>query len=52
MAVYTKLSQKKIEEILSKYNLGRLDEFKGIEEGIENTNYYLSVNKKKFILTV
>ena len=52
MAVYTKLSQKKIEEILSKYNLGRLDEFKGIEEGIENTNYYLSVNKKKFILTI
>ena len=52
MAVYTKLSQKKIEEILSKYNLGRLEEFKGIEEGIENTNYYLSVNKKKFILTI
>ena len=52
MAVYTKLNQNKIEEILSNYNLGKLDSFKGIEEGIENTNYFLSVNKKKLILTV
>ena len=52
MAVYTKLNQNKIEEILSNYSLGKLDSFKGIEEGIENTNYFLSVNKKKFILTI
>ena len=52
MAVYTKLNQNKIEEILSNYNLGKLDAFQGIEEGIENTNYFLSVNKKKFILTI
>ena len=52
MAIYTKFNQKKIEEILSNYNLGKLDSFKGIEEGIENTNYFLSVNKKKFILTI
>ena len=52
MAVYTKLNQNKIDQILSNYNLGKLDSFKGIEEGIENTNYFLSVNKKKFILTV
>ncbi len=52
MAVYTKLNQNQIEEILSNYNLGRLESFKGIEEGIENTNYFLVVNKKKFILTI
>ncbi len=52
MAVYTKLNQKKIKEILSYYNLGNLDNFEGIEEGIENTNYFLSANKKKFILTI
>ena len=52
MAVYTQLNQSKIEEILSNYNLGKLESFKGIEEGIENTNYFLSVNKKKLILTV
>ena len=52
MAVYTKLNQNKIEEILLSYNLGKLDSFKGIEEGIENTNYFLSISKKKFILTI
>jgi len=52
MAVYTQLNQSKIEEILSNYNLGKLESFKGIEEGIENTNYFLLVNKKKLILTV
>ena len=52
MAVYTKLNQNKIEEILLSYNLGKLESFKGIEEGIENTNYFLSVEKKKFILTI
>ncbi len=52
MAVYTKFNHNKIEEILSNYNLGKLDQFKGIEEGIENSNYFLSVNKKKFILTI
>ena len=52
MAVYTKLNQSKIEEILLSYNLGKLESFKGIEEGIENTNYFLSIGKKKFILTI
>ena len=52
MAVYTKLNDNKIKKILSYYNLGKLDQFKGIEEGIENTNYFLTVEKKKFILTI
>ena len=52
MAVYTKFNHNKIEEILSNYDLGKLDQFKGIEEGIENTNYFLSIEKKKFILTI
>ena len=52
MAVYTKLNQNDIEDILSNYTLGNLESFEGIKEGIENTNYFLSINKKKFILTV
>ena len=52
MAVYTKLNQNDIEDILSNYTLGKLESFEGIKEGIENTNYFLSINKKKFILTV
>ena len=52
MAVYTKIDHEKIRKILSSYDLGKLNQFKGIEEGIENTNYFLSVEKKKFILTI
>jgi|TARA_B110000438_G_C15750018_1_gene622506 homoserine kinase type II len=52
MAVYTKLKKENIEEILSNYSIGSLKEFKGIEEGIENTNYFLIVDSKKYILTI
>ena len=52
MAVYTKLDKRDIEEILSNYSIGKLKSFKGIQEGIENTNYYLSVKEKKYILTI
>ena len=52
MAVYTKLKKENIEEILASYSIGRLEEFKGIEEGIENTNYFLLVSNKKYILTI
>jgi homoserine kinase type II len=52
MAVYTKLNKVNIEEILSNYSIGKLKDFKGIEDGIENTNYFLSTNNGKFILTI
>jgi homoserine kinase type II len=52
MAVYTKFDKKEIEEILSNYSIGKLKSFKGIQEGIENTNYYLLVEEKKYILTI
>ena len=52
MAVYTKLDWVDIEEILSSYSIGTLKDFKGIEEGIENTNYFLIVDNKKYILTI
>jgi homoserine kinase type II len=52
MAVYTKLSEENIKEILSNYSIGILKEFNGIEDGIENTNYFLLVDNKKYILTI
>ena len=52
MAVYTKFQKENIEEILSNYLIGKLNSFKGIQEGIENTNYFLLVDNKKYILTV
>jgi homoserine kinase type II len=52
MAVYTKLNKENIDEILANYSIGQLKEFKGIEDGIENTNYFLLVGNKKYILTI
>ena len=52
MAVYTKLEKNDIEKILSNYSIGNLKSFNGIQEGIENTNYYLLVEEKKYILTI
>ena len=52
MAVYTKFSKNNIEEILLNYSIGKLNFYEGIQEGIENTNYFLLVDNKKYILTV
>jgi|TARA_B100001093_G_scaffold276908_1_gene264607 homoserine kinase type II len=52
MAVYTNFTKDNIEEILSNYSIGKLNSYEGIQEGIENTNYYLLVNNKKYILTI
>ena len=41
MAVIYKITKENIEEILSNYSIGKLNSFEGIEEGIENTNYFL-----------
>jgi len=52
MAVYTKLSENNLIEFFLKYNLGKLLNYKGIKEGIENTNYFIETDKGKFILTL
>ena len=45
-------NKENIKEILLNYSIGQLKEFKGIEDGIENTNYFLLVGIKKYILTI
>ena len=52
MAVYTKLSENNLKDFFSKYNLGKLLTYKGIKEGIENTNYFIQTEKGKFVLTL
>ena len=37
---------------MSNYEIGKLNSFEGIQEGIENTNYFLLVDNKKYILTI
>ena len=52
MAVYTKISRKDISLINKKFNFEKFKTFKGIKQGIENTNYLLKSKNKKFILTL
>lgn len=52
MSVYTPVSQAQLDELLSRYSLGDVLEFKGIETGIENTNYLLKTAKGKYVLTL
>ena len=52
MAVYTKINQKEINIINKNFNIDKVKSFKGIKQGIENTNYLLKSKKKKYILTI
>jgi len=52
MAVYTKINQRDISYINKKFEVEKIISFKGIKQGIENTNYLLSSKNKKFILTI
>ena len=52
MAVYTKINKKEISYINRKFQIEKIIHFKGIKQGIENTNYLLRSKNKKFILTI
>ena len=52
MAVYTRVNSKDINYIEKNYNIGKINSFTGIKKGIENTNYLLKTENKKFILTL
>ena len=52
MAVYTKINNKDIQLLGANYSIDKITSFKGIKKGIENTNYLLKTNKRKFILTI
>ncbi|MEO1554351.1 MAG: homoserine kinase [Pseudomonadota bacterium] len=52
MAVYTNVSDDALAAFLSEYELGEAVAFKGIAEGVENSNYYLETTTGRFILTL
>ena len=52
MSVYTNLSTKDVSLLISNYNIGELKSFKGISDGITNTNYFLNTSKGKYIITI
>src|SRR3954465_7406364 len=52
MAVYTDVAVEDLEAFLLDYEIGELLSYKGIAEGVENTNFLLHTSKGYFILTL
>ena len=52
MAVYTDVSADDLTEFLSRYEIGELRSYKGIAEGVENSNFLVHTSAGNFILTL
>ena len=52
MAVYTEVSDEEIEDLAASYGLGHVLSYKGIAEGVENTNYLMATDTGRYILTL
>jgi len=52
MAVYTDVAADELADFLSHYNIGELLSYKGIAEGVENSNFLLHTTSGSFILTL
>jgi homoserine kinase type II len=52
MAVYTEVSDEDLEAFVAQYDLGDVVAYKGIAEGVENSNYLLQTEGGTYILTI
>ena len=52
MAVYTEVTDEDLATLVSAYDLGEVVSFKGIAEGVENSNYLLHAQAGFYILTL
>ncbi|WP_455475768.1 homoserine kinase [Bartonella sp. B17] len=52
MAVHTNIHPNDLKAFLTRYSIGSLLSYQGIEEGIENSNFMLHTTNGKFILTL
>lgn len=52
MAVYTDINEIELTAYLENYDIGSLLSYKGIAEGVENSNYLLRTTQSTFILTL
>lgn len=52
MAVYTDVGERELTAFLAQYECGRLLSYKGIAEGVENSNFLLRTEAGTFILTL
>ena len=52
MAVYTDITEDDLRNFLTQYDTGSLTSYKGIAEGVENSNFLLHTTKEPLILTL
>ena len=52
MAVYTDVGFDDLSTMLAAYDVGRPNAFKGIAEGVENSNFLLQTERGRFVLTL
>jgi homoserine kinase type II len=52
MAVYTEVSNGELEAFVALYDVGQVASCKGIAEGVENSNFLLSTDRSRYILTL
>ena len=52
MAVYTDVAADELAEFLKTYDIGELLSYKGIAEGVENSNFLLHTTRGSYILTL
>src|ERR1700761_3677608 len=52
MAVYTEVSDDALRAFLTLYDIGEVTSFKGIAEGVENSNFLLRTTRGQYILTL
>ena len=52
MAVYTDITEDDLKHFLSQYDTGDLTSYKGIAEGVENSNFLLHTTRDPLILTL
>lgn len=52
MAVYTEIADEELEAFIKPYDIGQLLSFKGIAEGVENSNFMLHTSKDTYFLTL
>lgn len=52
MSVFTPLERHELEIFLEPYGLGRLRDFQGIAAGSENSNFFVSLERGEFVLTL
>lgn len=52
MAVFTEVSPSEARALLRRLQLGELLELRGIEGGIENTNYFVTSDQSEYVLTL